>query len=73
MRFLILAIWLFLPFSVLAQSSDQPSGTIAVTDSADADAAIATRIRGILTELEGYEDISVTVTSGIVTRSLLVL
>ena len=46
---------------------DQPTGAIAVTDNAQKDAAIAQRIRDILGELEGYDDISVTVTSGIVT------
>src|SRR5690606_2541954 len=41
--------------------------TITVNDSADTDAAIANRIRDILHELEGYGDVSVTVSSGIVT------
>ncbi|WP_136636865.1 mechanosensitive ion channel family protein [Pseudooceanicola onchidii] len=50
-----------------AQTSDQPTGTISVADSAQQDAAIATRIRAILAELEGYEDVTVTVSSGIVT------
>ncbi|SHH93670.1 mechanosensitive ion channel family protein [Marivita hallyeonensis] len=50
-----------------AQSSDQPSGTIAVDDSAEQDAAIANRIREILRELDGYEDVTVTVSAGIVT------
>ena len=50
-----------------AQESDQPSGTITVTDSADQDAAIAVRIRDILHELESYDDVTVTVSSGIVT------
>lgn len=55
------------PNSALAQSADQPSGTITVEDSAQQDAAIANRIREILTELDGYEDVTVTVSSGIVT------
>lgn len=50
-----------------AQVSDQPSGTIAVEDSAVQDAAMARRIREILRELDGYEDVTVTVSSGIVT------
>lgn len=50
-----------------AQNSDQPTGTIAVEDSAEKDAAIANRIREILMELDGYEDVTVTVNSGIVT------
>ncbi|UWR14608.1 mechanosensitive ion channel domain-containing protein [Sulfitobacter sp. M368] len=67
MRLFALILCLFLPFAALAQSVDQPNGTIAIEDNASADAAIATRIRDILGELEGYEDISVTVSSGIVT------
>ncbi len=51
----------------LAQSTDQPTGTIDVTDTAEQDAAIAVRIRNILAELDGYEDVTVTVSSGIVT------
>lgn len=50
-----------------AQTSDQPTGTIAVADSAEQDAAIANRIREILMELDGYEDVTVAVNSGIVT------
>lgn len=51
-----------------AQAQDnQPSGTIAIQDSAQQDAAIANRIRDILTELEDYDDVTVTVSSGIVT------
>jgi small-conductance mechanosensitive channel len=50
-----------------AQVSGQPSGTIEVEDSADRDAAIAVRIRDILGELDGYDDVTVTVSSGIVT------
>ncbi|NNE51907.1 MAG: mechanosensitive ion channel [Sulfitobacter sp.] len=67
MRLLALALCLFLPFALLAQNTDQPTGTIGVVDDAAADAAIATRIRDILGELEGFDDISVTVSSGIVT------
>ncbi|MFY0648463.1 mechanosensitive ion channel domain-containing protein [Sulfitobacter geojensis] len=67
MRFLALLICLLLPFSALAQTAEQPTGTITLTDDASADAAIANRIRDILGELDGYEDISVTVSSGIVT------
>ncbi len=66
MRVLALLLCLAFPLTLTAQT-DQPTGTIAVEDSAAADAAIATRIRDILGELDGYEDVSVTVTSGIVT------
>ena len=47
----------------LAQDSAQPTGTIAVEDSASQDAAIAVRIRDILGELDGYSDVTVTVSS----------
>lgn len=67
MRHIILALCLCLTTPVFAQTSDQPTGTISVDDSAQQDAAIATRIRDILEELEGYEDVTVTVSSGIVT------
>ncbi|MEL7211767.1 MAG: mechanosensitive ion channel family protein [Pseudomonadota bacterium] len=65
---LTLALCLFLPLSALAQdAAEQPSGTITVEDSAGQDAAIATRIRGILSELDGFEDVTVSVSNGIVT------
>ncbi|NNK17155.1 MAG: mechanosensitive ion channel [Sulfitobacter sp.] len=67
MRLLALIVCLMLPLGVLAQTADQPTGTIAVEDNAQADAAIANRIRDILGELDGYDDVSVTVSSGIVT------
>lgn len=63
--FLCLPVLSALP--AVAQTADQPTGTITVSDSAQQDAAIATRIRNILQELEGYEDVTVTVSSGIVT------
>ncbi|MGB3245952.1 MAG: mechanosensitive ion channel domain-containing protein [Sulfitobacter sp.] len=66
MRVLVLLLCLLTPLALNAQT-DQPTGTIAVEDSAAADAAMATRIRGILGELDGYDDVSVTVSSGIVT------
>ncbi len=50
-----------------AQTTDQPQGTIEVEDNASQDAAIAVRIRAILGELDGYEEVTVTVSSGIVT------
>jgi small-conductance mechanosensitive channel len=55
-----------LPVAGVAQDTAQPTGTIAVEDSAQQDAAIAVRIRDILGELDGYNDITVTVSSGIV-------
>ncbi|THH36096.1 mechanosensitive ion channel [Aliishimia ponticola] len=69
LRIILLAVALCLgPIAGAAQQTvDQPSSTIAVEDSAERDAAIAVRIRNILAELEGYEDVTVAVTSGIVT------
>ncbi|WP_323784633.1 mechanosensitive ion channel family protein [Thalassovita sp.] len=72
MRFLIFVFALCLTSPAWSQSAapnagEQPSGPISVEDSATRDAAIAVRIRDILSELEGYDDITVTVTSGIVT------
>ena len=61
--FLCLPVLSALP--AVAQTADQPTGTITVSDSAQQDAAIATRIRNILQELEGYEDVTVTVSSSV--------
>lgn len=66
MRVLIFCLLSLLPAILVAQT-DQPTGTIEIEDSATQDAAIANRIRSILSELEGFEDVTVTVTSGIVT------
>lgn len=63
---LVLLAILMAPVAATAQDT-QPSGAISVEDSAQRDAAIAVRIRDILTELEGYDDVSVLVSSGIVT------
>lgn len=66
----ILFICLTLAAALLAPAltaQNQPQGTIGVEDSAQQDAAIAVRIRAILHELEGYEDVTVSVSSGIVT------
>lgn len=68
MRLIALLFCLFLPFTLQAQTTDdQPSGTITITDSTTQDAAIAVRIRDILQELDGYTDVTVSVSSGIVT------
>lgn len=67
MRILILILLLAVPVSLFAQTESQPEGAIAVEDSATQDAAMAVRIRDILAELDGYEDVTVSVTSGIVT------
>ncbi len=65
-RALILALCL-LATPLSAQNADQPQGAIAVEDSATQDAAIANRIRDILTELDGFDGVTVSVSSGIVT------
>ncbi|QQA42361.1 mechanosensitive ion channel family protein [Pelagovum pacificum] len=65
-RILFLALALCLPFSAAAQD-DGPNGTITAQNDAQTDAAMATRIREILEELGGYEDVTVTVSEGIVT------
>jgi small-conductance mechanosensitive channel len=69
-RILLLTLCLCLPFFASpshAQDKEQPTGTISVADDAQDDAAIAVRIREILAELDGYEDVTVTVNAGIVT------
>lgn len=65
---LCLLLLIALPHApAVAQTSDQPEGTIAVEGDTTADAAIAKRIRAILRELEGFEKVGVSVSSGIVT------
>lgn len=64
---ILLCVVALFPFAALTQTSDQPTGTITVEDNATQDASIAVRIREILGELEGFEDVTVTVSSGIVT------
>ncbi|HBB84436.1 MAG TPA: mechanosensitive ion channel protein MscS [Sulfitobacter sp.] len=65
---LCLLLLIALPHApAVAQTNDQPEGTIAVEGDATADAAIANRIRAILRELDGFEKVSVSVSSGIVT------
>ncbi|KIN63612.1 MscS Mechanosensitive ion channel [Sulfitobacter noctilucicola] len=67
MRFIALTLCLLLAAPLAAQTSDQPTGTISVADDAQSDARIGNRIRDILAELDGYGDITVSVSSGIVT------
>ncbi|HHC29040.1 MAG TPA: mechanosensitive ion channel [Rhodobacterales bacterium] len=69
LRFFLLFLALFFgPITAMAQdgtiSTDE--GASAATQ-AEADAAIATRIRDIVHELDGYDDVTVTVKAGIVT------
>ncbi len=56
----------FLAFAPLAHAQEAGS-PIATATSPQEDAAIATRIREILTELDGYTDITVAVNEGVVT------
>ncbi|AXI55988.1 hypothetical protein SuNHUV7_20510 (plasmid) [Pseudoseohaeicola sp. NH-UV-7] len=67
MRFFWVVLFVVLSGVASAQTTIQPEGTISVEDSATQDAAIANRIRGILAELDGFENVTVTVSSGIVT------
>ncbi|MEO1795500.1 MAG: mechanosensitive ion channel family protein [Pseudomonadota bacterium] len=66
MRILLFILALSLSCPVLAQESDPTSPIVAQDDGAQ-DAAIATRLRNILSELDGFGDVTVTVSSGIVT------
>lgn len=65
--FLILLTFLTLPVFTNAQEITQPDTTISVEASAQQDAAIAVRIREIIHQLDGYENVAVYVTDGIVT------
>jgi len=62
--FLLFAILLTLAMPASAQEAN---GTITTESSAQQDAAIAMRIREILGELGNYDDVSVTVSEGVVT------
>lgn len=65
--FLFLGFLLFAALPSAAQTeAEQPTSSISVEGSAEADAAIAVRIREILEELEDYKDVTVTVSNGIV-------
>ncbi|MGZ9812176.1 mechanosensitive ion channel family protein [Pseudoroseicyclus sp. H15] len=63
---LLLCFALLLPALGAAQEL-APTGPIAAESDGTSDAAIATRIRQILADLGGYEDVTVSVSSGIVT------
>ncbi|MDX8350193.1 mechanosensitive ion channel [Cognatiyoonia sp. IB215446] len=65
MRFLLL-ICLFLATAHPARAQEA-TGTITTENTAAQDAAIANRIREILTELDNYGDVTVTVNEGVVT------
>ena len=67
MRLILLLALLALPLPALAQDAAQPEGTISVENSLEEDAAIAVRIREIIRQLDGYDDVTVYVANGIVT------
>jgi small-conductance mechanosensitive channel len=68
MRLVLVLLMLFaLAPAVVAQEATGPTGTIATENTAQQDAATATRIREILGALGGYEDVTVQVSEGIVT------
>ncbi len=64
MRF-FLKLCLFLSLSLPA-AAQEATGTITTENSAQQDAAIANRMREILTELGNYNDVTVTVSEGVV-------
>ncbi len=62
--FFLVALFLATALPVTAQEA---TGTITTESTAGQDAAIANRIREILTELGSYDDVTVTVSEGVVT------
>ena len=66
-RLLFLILLIALPLAAPAQEATQPDTTISVEASAQQDAAIAVRIREIIHQLDGYDNVAVYVTDGIVT------
>ncbi len=68
--FLVLILASALAFPALAQETTPESeSTIVLEGGAADDAAIESRIRSILAELEGYENVTISVQSGVVTLS----
>ena len=65
--FALIGILLGLLAFSLPATAQETTSAIATETSPDQDAAIATRIREILTELDGYADITVAVNEGVVT------
>lgn len=64
---LLAALIVFAPLAAWTQEATQPAGTITIAADAESDTAIRNRISAILSELDGYDDVSVNVESGIVT------
>ena len=70
MKYLVFILCLLLPSTVAAQSTTTlPTGAITVEENASDDRAIATRIREIVAELDGYTNVTVNVSAGIVRLS----
>lgn len=67
MRLFLILLLLALPLTAQAQEATQPDTTISVENSVQQDAAIALRIREIIHQLDGYENVAVYVSDGIVT------
>lgn len=68
LRIFLLILSLALPGGALAQETvEGPSGTISTQSDRQIDAGIAVRIREILRELGNFEDVTVTVSEGVVT------
>lgn len=67
MRLFLILLFLTLPLAAHAQEATQPDTTISVENSVQQDAAIAVRIREIIHQLDGYENVAVYVSDGIVT------
>jgi small conductance mechanosensitive channel len=65
MRLLLILLLLFSPIAPL--HAQEATGPIATGNTAVQDLAIATRLREIIDELGGYEDVIVTVNEGVVT------
>ncbi|MEL6958177.1 MAG: mechanosensitive ion channel domain-containing protein [Pseudomonadota bacterium] len=65
LRIFLVILALLAPVATTAQET--PTGTIATENSGEQDANLAVRIREILGELGGYDDVTVTVAEGIVT------
>ena len=67
MRLFLILLFLAIPLITQAQEATQPDTTISVENSVQQDAAIAVRIREIIHQLDGYENVAVYVSDGIVT------
>jgi small conductance mechanosensitive channel len=67
LRFLLLSLALLAGPALAQDGAISTANAVTATSQAETDAAIATRIRDIIHELDGYEDVTVSVKAGIVT------